>query len=231
MYNQITRQPTFTEEVLKEIFLLVKLHNNSSVYNLTQGELAELARNIDEQYSPMVLRNARDEVKKYYANKALTIGVFLEKCAEHARAHQSLVATERHLKTPKEQQKEAAKENIAQIKKLLSESNAIKKLPYDKKMRATSYEHYKAGQAIPLPRYEACTLDMPIWDKDCYSDGPALYAKCVAVGHILPFEVIENVELRELYKKAWSQGLTKDEKERMSIVSRECGERVVGLGV
>lgn len=204
MFNQIARQTTVAEKILTEIFLLVKLHNHQSVYNVSAAELTEIAANLRQQYSDDVLEAAKVEIVKYYANKALTIGTFLEKCAEHGKLQRNIESTAKYLTPYKDRQKDVAQENIIEIKLMLDEAKAIKRLPYDKKFRVKGNGD---AAVIEEPQPEP-------WVPTAYSHGPSLYAKCVAVNAIAPIESVMDPELRDLYQRGWNQGLTKDEKAR-----------------
>lgn len=216
MYELNSKSNIYLEAV-KDVCRAAKLHNPQSLIKITESDIVEFAKDLQRKYSEKILQQARSEVLNYYADQNLTLGKLDEVCNMLSRAAQNeLTTTSKYLQTPKQIQTSIAKENIAKIRAMMEEAKVIKPLPYDKTKRVYSDEGRKAGTKLQLPPQSACTFDMPIWEKTCYSDGPALYAKCVATDLITPVELVKDPELKALYTKAWTVGLEAKEKERFN---------------
>lgn len=209
------------EQALTAIYQAMKFHNPKDLLGITPNDLKDLVASLKVDYSPSVVMRAKDETLKACTGKALTIGAFLERCMAINRLEATLAKTQDLIKRDDKNYKSIAEENVTRIKQILK-AVTEKPLPYDKNIRVGkearpfSHEVNPVPKGTPLRREEELSFFDPIWDQACYSDGPRLYEKCVAVGHIAPVESIKNPELRDLYTKAWTVGLMLEEKTRFN---------------
>lgn len=199
------------KEVLIEIWRLIKLHNAISLVDLTQGDLSDLADNLQQSYSVELVKRARDEIKSFYANKNLTLGVFLEKCLALKRSDEDHIKTQAMISPKSTNPLPVKKENLRQIKEMLA--NAVKPLPYNKSSRGHC-EAYGATEEVP-------SVFDGLPDGKCYSDGAVLYQKSSSAGQVVPSSLISDPALKSLYEKAWTVGLMKEEKAQFDQLAKK----------
>ncbi len=222
------------EKTLVEIFRITKLHNQKSMVGITSDDLEYLADNLAKEYltddfdsGVKILRQAvTDYFNRSKSDGKTEVGDFIRMCYSHKRLQEEENSSRRLINYPAVIIRDHYQENIKNIKKMLRE--AMKPLPYNKERKMTFAEikadpesKQRALDALQKPAVEA--------EGRVYSYGPKLYAKCVEVGAIAPVETIKDPELAELYIKAWTVGLTRDEKDHMTQVAARCGEKVYGL--
>lgn len=146
----VSSQPNPYQQVLIEVWRLIKLHNGTSLLSITQEDLSDLCQNLQKDYSLDLLKRAKDEIKSFYANKHLTIGIFLEKCMALKRADQDHIQTQAIIENNTRKVSPVAKEKLAEIKQILDK--AIKPLPYNKNMRIyTSTYDYRKDPFVMQP--------------------------------------------------------------------------------
>lgn len=209
------------EAVIIEVMRITKLSNPQALIGVDEDDVDYLIKNIardylaeDFQRGQMILKAA---VTQFFSlsqkESKINLGDFTRLChAEDRRQKefqqtQQLISPDRPL-SPKNH----GRENFEKLKKMLGESEAIKRLPYNKDFRVQSDNYERVEE--PIKKENEITFCGPVLEHFCYSDGPRLYEKCSIVGHIEPMESIKNVELRDLYERAWTIGLMNDEKAR-----------------
>lgn len=182
------------EQALTEVWRLIKFHNATSLLNVSADDIKYLAQNLQKEYSVHLVQRARDMIKVSHSGKNLTLGVFLEKCAELKRADTTYAETAALTEAPKDKKFGIEKENFTKIKELLA--SAIKPLPYNKDFRVTGNGDSEGSP--DTPRVEKLSV-FPV----------------TAMEYIKPTAEVKNPELRALYAKAWSdKGLLSEEKKR-----------------
>lgn len=198
------------ETILVEVWKLIMLHNRVSLSGLSRDDLQDVAAGLQQQYPISVVEAARDEIKAF-ADQGLTLGIFLQKCAALNRVEKSISSTQELFKSTNRQQR-LAKEKITEMKEMLK--NCIKPLPYNKDYREPAPSKYGSYPGDGTDKMGYRELEDHLAKKRL-----ELHADLVSFGQIRAFEDVPNEELRALYKKAWTHGVTREEKDRMQELS------------
>lgn len=124
------------ETILSELYRLIKFHNSQSLLGINPEDLRDLARNLEADHELVVVQQAYQDIAKNYANKSLTIGVFLEKVTAHQKNHDMFNAPVKESETkPGVLTAVKPSETVFTEMKRLAKS-AVKTLPYDKDSRS-----------------------------------------------------------------------------------------------
>ncbi len=194
------------ENVLIDIWRLIKFHNPASLLQILPDDLKDLADNLQKDYSLNIVRNARDEVRVFCSNKNLTLGIFLEKCLALKKA-QDAIDTTKQMNEPNEDKKYSInKQSFAEIKEMLK--TATQPLPYNKAFREPLKTKYAEADNAAEMGYKELREHL-------HEKRIELHNDLASYGQIMHFEDVKNPEARALYYKAWTDGITNEEKARL----------------
>lgn len=187
-----TMEHQAAEAIVIEAIRITKLANPKALISFGESDIDFLIGNIARDYLSANLAEGKKlldlAVSKFYiksqSDANINLGDFTRIC--HAEAA--------HLKSLQHTQ-----ELINPEKRISTKGKARQNISKIKEMME------KSQLIKPLPYNKDMRVGL---------DGDKLFENSVTAGHVVPAESIKNQELKELYGKAWSIGLTRDEKSR-----------------
>jgi len=189
------------EIVLVQVWKLILLHNRMSLNGIAKDDMQEIAANLRQEYSLEEVQTARDEFK-LSVNSSITLGTFLEKCLALRRSNERIESTQQIFKA-NTRGKRLAVTKFGELKDVLEKF--VKPLPYNKNFRVN--DKTERMDCIELRDH----LDVVRSEQ---------HAEMVSCGNAIDFESINNPQLKSLYKKAWTVGITNEEKELISTLQQ-----------
>ena len=113
------------QQLVADIFRLIKFHNSSSLLNVTPEDVVMLAADLEKETELDVVKEAFNEIKNIHANQYLTLGKFIARCHELQKVKNSFMAITPGLKIHR--RTKASEEAMKNIREVLARAGYVSK--------------------------------------------------------------------------------------------------------